>query len=85
MSWSGIFPEGEQHRRCLKTRHPVGNCHSGRGSPAAGVGQEVPENCIGSRPCFLRYRQREQSDRVFSADSRGGGTNEPRLVRKASR
>lgn len=73
MSWSGTFPEEEQHQRCLKTRHPVDNCHSGRGSPAAGVGQEVPGDCIGSRPCFPRCRRREQSDCVFSADSRGEG------------
>lgn len=77
MSWSGTFPEAEQHQRYLKTRHPVDNCHSGRDSPAAvGVGQEgqeVPGDCSGSRPCFLRCRQRKQSDRVFSADSRGEG------------
>lgn len=90
MSWSGTFPEGGQHQRYLKTRHPVDNCHSGRDSPAAaGVGQEgqeVPGDCIGSRPCLLRCRRRHQSDRVFSADSRGeGGTNELRVVRRASR
>jgi hypothetical protein len=93
MSWSETFPQEEQHQRYLKTRHPVDSCHSGRDSPAAaGVGQEgqegqeVPGDCSGSRPCFLRCRQREQSDRVFSADSRGeGGTNELRVVRRASR
>lgn len=74
MSWSGTFPREGQHQRYLKTRHPVDNCHSGRDSPAAaGVGQEVPGDCIGSRPCFLRCRQREQLDRVFSVDSRGEG------------
>lgn len=72
MSWSGTSQEGGQRRRCLRTRHLVGNSRSGRDIPA-GVGQE-PVSCIDSRPCSLRCKKRDEiSQTVGTREAKARG------------